>query len=434
MTVRDNIFLGRELRGKSGGIDYAKEAELVRELMRRLEGDIEPTALVSDLRLGQQQLVEIAGALLADAQVLIMDEPTSALSAPEVEVLFRVIHELTSHGVAIVYISHHLEEALHITDYAVVFRDGERVAQAPVSEINMAWVIERMVGRAVDDTSRLAPVTPGGTLLSIRELVVPDPLTAGRNVVDGVSLDVRAGELVCLYGLMGAGRTELMEAVAGRMPMSAGQVVLLDENLTKASIAERIDRGLCLVPEDRQRDGLVQALSIGRNMVLASIKSFTKNGFLQFKAEADRIQLGQAETRIKMGSAKDLIGSLSGGNQQKVVVSKILLTEPKVLILDEPTRGIDVGAKAEIFQLLVQQAETGLGVLYVTSEINEALQYSHRIIVMSRGRIVREFDSQTATRDEVMAASGENTAVLAEVEYPVESQRERSEVKNGESS
>ncbi|MDR1431008.1 MAG: sugar ABC transporter ATP-binding protein [Propionibacteriaceae bacterium] len=417
MTVRDNIFLGREMRDKVGGIDYKAQARVVRELMERLEGDIEPSAMVADLRLGQQQIVEIAGALLAKARILIMDEPTSALSAPEVEVLFRVIDELTNDGVAIVYISHHLEEALHITDYAVVFRDGEMVAQAPVEDIDMAWVIERMVGRAVDDTSRLENGPSGSeALLSVEHVVVPDPLTAGRNVVDDVSLEVHAGELVCIYGLMGAGRTELMETIAGRMELAGGRIALRGQDLAKMTIRQRVEQGLCLVPEDRQRDGLVQALSIGRNMVLASIKAFTKRGFLQLKTEAARIERGQAETLIKMGSAKDLIGSLSGGNQQKVVISKILLTDPQVLILDEPTRGIDVGAKAEIFNLLVKQAEAGLGVLYVTSEISEALQYSHRIIVMSRGRIVREFISKSATRDEVMAASGENTAVLEDRE------------------
>ncbi|MDR0591963.1 MAG: sugar ABC transporter ATP-binding protein [Bifidobacteriaceae bacterium] len=416
MTVRDNIFLGRELRTRAGGIDYAKEAQIVGDLMRRLEGDIKPTALVADLRLGQQQIVEIAGALLNQAKVLIMDEPTSALSAPEVEVLFRVINELTGDGVAVVYISHHLEEALHITDHAVVFRDGELVAQAPAEAISLSWVIRQMAGRAVDEASRLAPGVTGAELLSVHDAVVPDPLTSGRNVVDGVSLGVRAGELVCVYGLMGAGRTELLEAVAGRMPMTSGRVALAGRDLTRASIRERIDQGLCLGPEHRQRDGLVQTLSIGRNMVLASISAFTKGGFLQRRAEAQRVKRGQAQTVIKMGSAKDLIGSLSGGNQQKVVVSKVLLTEPKVLILDEPTRGIDVGAKAEIFRLLAEQAAAGLGILYVTSEIGEALQYSHRIIVMSRGRIVRQFDSGRATREEVMVASGENTAVLAEAE------------------
>ncbi|MDR1427972.1 MAG: sugar ABC transporter ATP-binding protein [Bifidobacteriaceae bacterium] len=415
MSVRDNVFMGRELRTRSGGIDYAAEARAVRDAMERLEEDIDPSTLVSELRLGQQQIVEIAGALLADARILIMDEPTSALSAPEVEVLFRVIEELKSKGVAIVYISHHLEEALHVTDYAVVFRDGELVAQAPVEDIDMAWVIHKMVGHKVESTvGSRPPAELGEVLLSIRNIVVPDPLTAGRNVVDGVSIDVRAGELVCIYGLMGAGRTELMEAVAGRMQTSGGEVRLAKRSLAGASIRERIQMGLSLVPEDRQRDGLVQMMSIGRNMVLASISSFTRRGWLVSRTEAQRIQHGARETLVKMGSPKDLIGSLSGGNQQKVVISKTLLTNPKAMLLDEPTRGIDVGAKSEIFDLLAAQAKRGIGVLFVTSEIGEALTSSHRIVVMARGRIVREFATAEATRDEVMAASGENVAVLSE--------------------
>jgi len=417
LSVRDNIFLGRELRTRAGAVDYAAESAVIRDLMSRLEENIHPNTLVSELRLGQQQIVEIAGALLSDAQILIMDEPTSALSAPEVEVLFRIIDELTSKGVAIVYISHHLEEALHVTDYAVVFRDGELVAQAPVEEIDLPWVVQKMVGHAVG--TPLATERPeefGDVLLSIRDLVVPDPMTTGRNVVDGVSIDVRAGELVCIYGLMGAGRTEMMEAVAGRMPISSGEVWLEGENLVGASIQERIARGLCLVPEDRQRDGLIQLLSIGRNMVLASIGAFTRRGVLHFGTEKARVERSALDTRIKMGSSKDLIGSLSGGNQQKVVISKALLTEPRVMVLDEPTRGIDVGAKSEIFELLAAQARRGLGVLFVTSEIGEALTSSHRIIVMARGRIVREFDTRTATRVAVMAASGENTAVVSELE------------------
>ncbi len=417
LSVRDNIFLGRELRTKAGGIDYAAESDMVRTLMARLEENIAPSTLVSELRLGQQQIVEIAGALLSDARILIMDEPTSALSAPEVEVLFRVIDELTSNDVAIVYISHHLEEALHVTDHAVVFRDGEMVAQAPVEEIDLPWVVQMMVGHTLG--ASLAAERPdefGDVLLSIRDLVVPDPTTSGRNVVDGVSIDVHAGELVCIYGLMGAGRTELMEAVAGRMPISSGEVWLEGENLAGTSIQERIGRGLCLVPEDRQRDGLVQLLSISRNMVLASIRAFTRRGFLHFATEKSRVDKSALDTRIKMGSPSDLIGSLSGGNQQKVVISKALLTEPRVMVLDEPTRGIDVGAKGEIFELLAAQARRGLGVLFVTSEIGEALSSSHRIVVMARGRIVREFDTRTATRVEVMAASGENTAVVSELE------------------
>jgi erythritol transport system ATP-binding protein len=416
LSVSDNIFMGRELRTKLGSVDYARQREVVRGLMERLEENIDPRTLVSELRLGQQQIVEIAGALAADAQVLIMDEPTSALSAQEVEVLFKVIDDLTSKGVAIVYISHHLEEALHVTDHAVVFRDGALVANEPADNIDMGWVIEKMVGHATEKTfEHLAP-SYGEVLLEISDVRVPDPQTPTRNVVDGVSIEVRAGEVVCIYGLMGAGRTELMEAVAGRLPMTSGTVRLGGRDVKGMSIRERIALGLGLVPEDRQRDGLVQSLSVGQNMALASLPEMVKGWFVSRRTEDERVKEGTAHTRVKTSSARAPITSLSGGNQQKVVISKMLLTEPKVLLLDEPTRGIDVGAKGEIFTLLAQQAQRGIGVLFVTSEINEALNSSNRIIVMSKGRIVAQFDTPTADRQQVMAASGENTEVVEAVE------------------
>jgi erythritol transport system ATP-binding protein len=416
MSVADNIFMGRELRTRFGTVDYARQRQVVKGLMERLEENIDPKTLVSELRLGQQQIVEIAGALAADAQVLIMDEPTSALSATEVEVLFKVIDDLTSKGVAIVYISHHLEEALHVTDYAVVFRDGELVAHEAAENIDMGWVIEKMVGHATAQTFAEVAPTYGDVLLKIQDLRVPDPQTPTRNVVDGVSIDVRAGEVVCIYGLMGAGRTELMEAVAGRMPMTGGSVTLEGRDVKGLSIRDRIGLGLGLVPEDRQRDGLVQSLSVGQNMALASIPDMVKGWFVSRSVETEKVKDGTMQTRVKASSAKAPITSLSGGNQQKVVISKMLLTNPKVLLLDEPTRGIDVGAKGEIFSLLAQQAQRGIGVLFVTSEINEALNSSNRIIVMSRGRVVAQFDTATADRQRVMAASGENVEVVEAVE------------------
>jgi len=226
--------------------------------------------------------------------------------------------------------------------------------------------------------------------------------------VNDVSLDVRQGEIVCLYGLMGAGRTELMEALAGRDPLSGGQVLLGDQDLAGRTVAERIDMGLGLVPEDRQRDGLVQMMSVGANMSLAGLLSTVKNAFINRKGERDKVEKQIQDVRVKTAGPNAPITSLSGGNQQKVVIGKILLTDPKVILLDEPTRGIDVGAKGEIFALLFREARKGLAVLYVTSEIGEALTASHRIIVMSKGRMIREFDPRTATRDEIMAASGEH--------------------------
>jgi erythritol transport system ATP-binding protein len=410
LSVRDNVFLGRELRARSGAIDYATERRITRQLMQRLEEPIGPGTLVQDLRVGQQQIVEIARALAADTRILIMDEPTSALSASEVEVLFKVIRDLTANGVAIVYISHHLEEAIEIADYAVVFRDGELVATDTAANIDLPWVVRQMVGREADYDFRDEPREYGDVALSIEGVTVAE-LETGRVTVNNLSLDVRQGEIVCLYGLMGAGRTELMEALSGRDPISGGRVLLAGTDVADLGIEERIDAGMGLVPEDRQRDGLVQMMSVGANMSLASLRSWVKRGFIDRKLERQRIEATVADVKVKTAGPDALITSLSGGNQQKVVIGKMLLTDPKVILLDEPTRGIDVGAKGEIFSLLFREAKRGLAVLYVTSEVGEALTASHRIVVMSKGRIVAEFDPRTCSRDEVMAASGEHEPV-----------------------
>lgn len=414
LTVADNVFLGRELRNAYGGVDYARQRERVRELMELLQEEIDPDTMVSELRIGQQQIVEIASALLEDAKVLIMDEPTSALSENEIESLFRVIFDLKAKGVAIIYISHHLEEALHVADQTVVFRDGAKVAAAPKDEVDMAWVIEKMVGRAVETGSSGTTPETGDVLLTATDIEIQDPQTPTRKVVDGVSLDVRAGELVCLYGLMGAGRTELMECLAGRMPLLAGRITLEGEDITPLSIGERMVRGLGLVPEDRQRDGLIQTQSVGRNMMLSSLPSVLGRFFIDKNQEKERVRTGFESTRVKASTPDILVTALSGGNQQKVVISKILLTEPKVILLDEPTRGIDVGAKSEIFALIAEQAQDGKGVLFVTSEIQEALTYSDRLIVMSRGKVSAEFETRTVSREAVMAAAGENVNAVKE--------------------
>ncbi len=407
LSVRDNIFMGREISGPFG-VDYAEEERQTRKLLEELEEDIDPLTMVEDLRLGQQQIVEIARALSVDSRILIMDEPTSALSATEVEVLFKVIRDLTAKGVSIVYISHHLEEALQITNHAVVLRDGTMTAYAPRSEIDLNWIVRNMVG---EDYNLGSPpeVAKGDVALSIRNLTVPDPKSGHYNVVDRLSLDVRAGEIVCIYGLMGAGRTELLETVAGRLRASRGEVVLQGQEVSHLTIAERIARGLALVPEDRQRDGLVQTMTVGQNLSLASIANFTRGLFTNRRAEQAIIDRTIREVTVKTSGGHAAIGSLSGGNQQKVVIGKILATQPKVILLDEPSRGIDIGAKAEVFRLLAEGAKSGLAVVYSTSEVGECLSVAHRIIVMHKGRISAEFD-HTATKEQIMAASGESVA------------------------
>lgn len=404
LSVRDNIFMGREII-KGGAVDFAEEERQTRLLMEELEEDIDPLTPVEDLRLGQQQIVEIARALSVNSRILIMDEPTSALSATEVEVLFKVIHDLTDRGVSIVYISHHLEEALQITDHAVVLRDGRMTAYAKREDIDLEWIVRNMVGDNFDLGS--PPDSQfGAVALSIEALSVPGPSGAAYNAVDRLSLDVRAGEIVCIYGLMGAGRTELLECVAGRLSASGGRVLLEGEDVGGLSIAARIASGLVLVPEDRQRDGLVQTMSVGSNLSLASIGTFTKGLFTSGSRERGLVDEAIRRVHVKTDGGGAAIGSLSGGNQQKVVIGKMLATQPKVILLDEPSRGIDIGAKAEVFKLLAERAKQGLAVIYSTSEVNECLSIAHRIIVMHRGRISAEFDS-SVTKEKIMAASGE---------------------------
>ena len=410
LSVRDNIFMGREITTNRGTVDYAAEEKAVRTLMEGLEENISPKTLVSELRLGQQQIVEIARALSVNSRILIMDEPTSALSANEVEVLFRVIHDLTASGVSIVYISHHLEEALQITDFAVVLRDGEIVAQDEAANIDLVWIVSNMVGRNFDLGTPPTGYEFGETVLQVKQVSVADPANPDRYLVNKLTLDIRAGEIVCVYGLMGAGRTELLEAVAGRVSIASGEVLLNGRDVAKLSIAQRIESGLGLVPEDRQRDGLVQTMTVGHNLSLASLQSLVKGVLMSSTSESRLVDSQIAKVHVKTNGGGAAIGSLSGGNQQKVVIGKMLATNPTVILLDEPSRGIDVGAKAEVFGLLSSLASQGVAVLYSTSEVGECLSIAHRIVVMNKGRILASF-GPNVTKEQIMSASGE--AVLA---------------------
>jgi erythritol transport system ATP-binding protein len=403
LSVRDNIFMGREIMGPTG-VNFAEEERQVAALMAELEEDIDPLTPVGALRLGQQQIVEIARALSVDSRILIMDEPTSALSATEVEVLFKVIRDLTARGVSIVYISHHLEEALQITDHAVVLRDGAMTAYAPRADIDLTWIVRNMVGDNYDLGHPPAGYAMGDVALRIEDLTVT--ASGGYTAVDRLSLDVRAGEIVCIYGLMGAGRTEMMECVAGRIAPAGGRVMLQGRDVSRLTIAQRIAAGLVLVPEDRQRDGLVQTMTVGQNLSLASIGAFTRGLFTSRPREQALVDDAIRSVHIKTSGADAMIGSLSGGNQQKVVIGKMLATNPRVVLLDEPSRGIDIGAKAEVFRLLAEGARRGLAVVYSTSEVGECLSVAHRIIVMSKGRISAEFGPDVA-KERIMAASGE---------------------------
>lgn len=355
--------------------------------------------------MGQQQLVEIAKALAQDIRILIMDEPTSALSSSEAAVLFRIIEELKSRGVSIIYISHKLEEVLEIADYITVLRDGFVVAEAPADSVDINWIIQNMVGRHPDTFYQRVEHPIGDPILVARHLTLPHPVLVDRFLLDDVSLELRSGEILGLYGLMGSGRTELLECLAGRHPEATGEVWLDGVPLAKRTIGQRIQRGLVLIPEDRQRDGIIQTLSVATNMTLASLWSYFQGLFLELFRERGSVREMIRELSILVADPNQLITSLSGGNQQKVIVAKALLTAPRVLLMDEPTRGIDVGAKSEIFRIMSSLAAEGYGILFVSSELSEVLAMSDRIIVMSKGCITAEFSRSDASEAALVAAS-----------------------------
>jgi erythritol transport system ATP-binding protein len=402
LSVVDNIFLAREIC-QNGIIDKKIEKQKAIDLIHRLEQSINPNELVGELRIGQQQIVEIAKALAQDVRVLIMDEPTSALSASEVEILFRVIRDLKAHGVSIIYISHKLEELLQIGDFITVFRDGKKVADEEASNVTVPWLIEKMVGRnpAALFTRREHEI--GEVLLKVEDLTLPR--IGGGYLLDHLSFDLREGEILGFYGLMGAGRSDLVDCLAGAKLQTKGKIWLNGCPITSKSVTERIDAGFVLVPEDRQRYGLVQTLSVKDNMLLASLKNYMKRIFLLSKKEKIATDQQVKELSIRVASTQQPITSLSGGNQQKVVVAKGLLTKPKVLLLDEPTRGIDVGAKSEIFEIMNRLALQKYGVIFVSSELKEVLALSDRIIVMSKGAITGEFTHDEATEEKLVLAS-----------------------------
>ena len=402
LSVLDNLFLAQEVvRGVA--IDRKAERDKARQLLARLEQDIDPAALVSNLRIGQQQIVEIAKALTHDVRVLIMDEPTSALSQAEVQGLFRIIRDLKSRGVSIVYISHKLEELLQVGDHVTVLRDGRVVASSEAASVDVPWMIEQMVGRSQASLFSRTDHQRGETLLRVVDVTLPR--VGGGFLLDHVSLELHAGEILGLYGLMGAGRTELMEVLAGIRPEANGEVWLGDQRLGSASVADRIESGIVLVPEDRKTDGLVPTLSVAHNMVLASLRKYLNRFYLSPGRERRAVDEKIADLSVRVANPSQNIGSLSGGNQQKVVVAKGLLTAPRVLLLDEPTRGIDVGAKSEIFQIMSRLASQGYGIVFVSSELKEVMAMSDRILVLSKGAVVARFEGERATEKELVDAS-----------------------------
>lgn len=402
LSVTENIFMAREVK-RFGMIDARTQEKRARELLTRLEQDLDPKTPVSELRLGQQQIIAIAKALVQEVRVLIMDEPTSALSSTEVTVLFRIIRELKARGVSIIYISHKLEELMQIGDYVTILRDGRLQAEARVRDVTLPWMIEKMVGREAGTLFQKEKHEIREELLRVERISMLRPGIG--YFVDHVSFTLHAGEILGIYGLMGAGRTELFECLIGLHPDAGGEIFLNGTRVTAPSVAQRIGMGFVLIPEDRQRMGLVQTLSVGGNMTLASLRKFAQRFYLSPRAEKKRVADMIQELHIKVSNAEQPVTALSGGNQQKVVVGKGLLTSPRVLILDEPTRGIDVGAKSEMFHIMNKLAAQGFGVLFASSELNEVLAMADRILVLSKGKITGEFKDTEATQEKLVTAS-----------------------------
>ena len=404
MNVMDNIFMGNEFFQK-GRINEKYQYQLAKALLERLELDVDPYAPLSELGIGHQQLVEIARALSKDTKVLIMDEPTSALSQSEVKVLFNVIAALKRRGVTIIYISHRLEELMEIGDHITIFRDGRFISEREVRDASIPWIIAQMVGDKKKQFD-YNPAPLGDAVLEVNGLTALRQ--DGGYKLNDVSFTLRKGEVVGIYGLLGAGRTELFKGLIGLMPCQNGNISLNGENLDKRNFQYRLKKGIALVPEDRKDEGIVGLMSIKSNMTLSdlSLRGFRRAlGLLRPKQEQDKVSDMVQRLAIKAGDTELPITSLSGGNQQKVVLGKALMTGPEVVLLDEPTRGIDVGAKTDVYQLVGRMAHEGLAVMFSSSELDEVMALADRILVMADGRITADLSRAEASREMLITAS-----------------------------
>jgi len=395
LDVAENIFAGRELVRGVGWIDRPREDARSVEALTHLRNPMRAATPVAELPLGRRQIVEIARTIAHGAGILILDEPTSALSSAETDALFAVMGELKLKGCTVIYISHRLHELLHVGDYFTVLRGGRVVGEAARAEVDRGWIVERMSGR-VESDSRRECSTDGAEALGVAGL--------SNGVVDDASLSLGRGEIVGVYGLLGSGRTELLESLAGAREFR-GEVSLRGEPVQLDSVRSAVDAGIVLVPEDRQRDGLVPELSIRENVALGA------RGWLTSKAaETARVRELAAQLNLRAVNLELPVTTLSGGNQQKVLLARCLMTSPKVLLLDEPTRGVDVGAKAEIYEALRRLAAGGLAILFASSEIEETRTLADRVLVLRQGRIGAEFAREDAT-DEALFAAASPTVV-----------------------
>ncbi|HET6408965.1 MAG TPA: sugar ABC transporter ATP-binding protein [Chthoniobacteraceae bacterium] len=406
LTVAENIFLGAEAT-KFGLVDWSRVRREARDLLARFDVQLDPDAPCRQLGVGQRQLVEIVKALRKNSRILILDEPTAALAEHEVQVLLGILRDLRSRGITCIYISHKLEEVFSIADRITVLRDGSTVFTANTSETSAAEIIRHMVGREIEDLfpRRTSTGNHGPIALRVSNLSVAHPVT---NVprLHGISFTVAPGEVVGIGGLMGAGRTELLMHLFGSWGRRlAGAVELNGKPLPVLPPEKVLRRGLALVSEDRRRYGLVLDQSISFNLSLSSLRSLTRLGFVDSSREFGQNDALYRSMRVKAPNMEAVVGKLSGGNQQKVVLGKALMTDPSIVLLDEPTRGIDVGAKVEIYELVNQLTDAGKGVILVSSELPELIGMSDRILMLHEGRVTGEFDARRATQEMLMQAA-----------------------------
>lgn len=390
LSVTENIALALEPVKAAKRVDWPRRRQLARELLNRVGANIDPDRDAASLSLPEQQLVEIAKALGANAQVFIMDEPTASLSSREVDQLFTLIAGLRERGAAVIYISHRLDELPRIADRVTVLRDGQTIGTHTVSELDKAAIIRLMVGRDVS------------TVFPKREVPIGEPALELKNV-EGVSLTVRAGEIVGLAGLIGAGRTELARTIFGLTPCERGEILVRGKPVHIDSPESAIANGIAYVPEDRRHHGLVESMSIAENTTLANLTSVSRSGLIDFAKEQTVARQFLLQLGTKAPGVEVPANTLSGGNQQKVVLSRWLATGPSILILDEPTQGIDVGAKSEIHRLMTDLAAQGLAILMISSELPEILGMSDRIAVMCEGSIAGTLDRADATQEAILS-------------------------------
>lgn len=416
MTVAENVFLGNE-PSRLGFVQHDRMYDATQEVLRRFNLGVDPTARVRDLGMGQKQLVEITRALAKRARILILDEPTSALTEREVETLLSIIIELRKSGVSSIYISHKLDEVFRLADQITVLRDGHSVFSGSRDTTDEAGIVEQMVGRRLDDLFPPKQGEPGEVLLSVEKLSV----ARGRDEparLDGISFQVRRGEVLGIGGLMGAGRSELLMHLFGCWGHRLGGSVRLAGGVEGQDPPRNVAAGLVLVTEDRKRYGLSLDASVGFNLSLSALPALCTAGFVNGDLELAKNRELSRALAIKAASLEVRVGTLSGGNQQKVVLGRALMTEPKVVLLDEPTRGIDIGAKSEIYALIRLLTQRGLGVVLVSSELPELLGLSDRILMLSEGRMGGIFDAAAATQADLLrSAMSQTRAALGSLEH-----------------